>query len=273
VREESEDPKLTISQAADLTDVSEATLRERLNEVAARANGGLPALPSGRAELEPVSSREVAEPTASPEPGPKRDLTLDLVARLERQAAELAQLTTLANRAESLAQALSAEREDREALEGELEEARSELRSLKSHIGGLQARHHRRLGLETELVRTQAELAAAKAQLAETQTTWRDALSQKLKVGQSRRGGRSDEGKRQREALEADLVEVREALERAQQRIAELEERDAERASLQQQLAVAQRELRDAQAQLRELAGRQRRRALSLVAQRLGLGP
>jgi chromosome segregation ATPase len=272
MREESEDPKLTVSQAADLTGVSEAELRDRLRQLYPKANGGPPALPSGRAELEPVSSREVAEPTY-PEPGPKRDLTLDLVARLERQAAELAQLTTLANRAESLAQALSAEREDREALEGELEEARSELRSLKSHIGGLEARRHRRLGLETELVRTQAELAATKAQLAETQTTWRDALSQKLKVGQSRRGGRSDEGKRQREALEADLVEVREALERAQQRIAELEERDAERASLQQQLAVAQRELRDAQAQIRELAGRRRRRALSLVAQRLGLGP
>jgi chromosome segregation ATPase len=271
VREEGEEPRLTVSQVADLIGVSRAELRERLDS-ADRANGGRPGLPRGRAQLELASPAEVAARTESHQPGQSANLTLDLVARLEAQATEISRLTAIANKAESLAGAFSAEREEREAIEAELEEARSELRSLKSHLAGLHARHHHRLGLETELVRTQAELAAAKAQLAEAQTTWRDLVSPKLKFRVSRREQRDEAEKERRVALEAELAEARGGLQRAQRRIAELEAREAARASLGQRLAVAQRELREAQAQIRELPRRRRRRALSLVAQHLGRG-
>jgi chromosome segregation ATPase len=162
LREEGEEEKLTVAQAAVLTGISEATLRDRLDELAATANGGPPALAPG-AELEPVSRSEVAERAEThPQFDERNNLALSLVARLEAQATEITRLAAIASKAESLAQELSAERQDRAELQDELEEARSELKSLRSHIGGLEARHHHRLGLETELVRTQAELARNK---------------------------------------------------------------------------------------------------------------
>ena len=270
--EEGEDHKLTVSQAAVLTGVSEATLRDRLAELAATANGGSPVLARGRAELERVPSAEVAETTESHQLGERNNLALNLVARLEAQAAEIARLTTIASQAEALSEELAAERQEREALEDELEETRSELQSLKSHIGGLKARQRHRLGVETELVRTQAELAATQAQLAEARTTWRDVLVGRLPFRRSEGERPTDGLRRQREALEAELVEVREELEKAQQHIAELEERDTQRAAIQEQLAIAQRELQDARAWIRESASGRSWRGLSLVANILGRG-
>jgi hypothetical protein len=270
LREEGEEEKLTVAQAAVLTGISEATLRDRLDELAATANGGPPALAPG-AELEPVSRSEVAERAEThPQFDERNNLALSLVARLEAQATEITRLAAIASKAESLAQELSAERQDRAELQDELEEARSELKSLRSHIGGLEARHHHRLGLETELVRTQAELAATKAQLAEARTTWRDVFVSRHPFRRSERPNEGD--KRQREALEAELVEVRGALGSAQRRIAELEERDTERAALQEQFAIAQRELQDVHARMRESASGRSWRRLSLVANRLGRG-
>jgi predicted nucleic acid-binding Zn-ribbon protein len=269
--EEGEERTLTVSEAAALTGMSEATLRDRLAELAAKANGGPHAVARG-AELERVPRSEVAESADSHQSGEQNNLTLSLVARLEAQASEITRLAAIANKAESLAQELSAERQERAELEGELEEARSELQSLRSHIGGLEARHHHRLGLETELVRAQAELAATRAQLAEARTTWRDVLVSRLPFRRSMGGQPSRGEKRQREALEAELGEVREDLEKAQRRIAELEERDAQRAALQEQVATAQRELQDARAHLTEPASGPSWRGLPLLGNLLGRG-
>ena len=269
--EEGQEHQLTVSQAAVLTGISEATLRDRLEAVAAKSNGGPHAVARG-AELEPVPRSEVAETTESSQRGERNNLTLSLVARLEAQASEIARLAAVASKAESLAQELSAERQERAELQDELEEARSELQSLRSHIGGLEARHHHRLGLETELVRAQAELAATKGQLAEAQTTWRDVFRSRLPFRQAESERPNDDLKRQREALEAELVEVREDLGKAQRRIAELEERDTQRAALQEQLAIAQRELQDARARMRASTSRRSWRGLSLVGNLVGRG-
>ena len=269
--EEGQEHQLTVSQAAVLTGISEATLRERLAELAAKANGGTHAVARG-AELEPVPRSEAAETTKSPQSGERNNLALSLVARLEAQASEITRLAAVASKAESLAQELSAERQERAELQDELEDAKSELESLRSHVGGLEARHHHRLGLETELVRAQAELAATKGQLAEAQTTWRDVFLSRLPFRQAESERPNDDLKRQREALEAELVEVREDLEKAQRRIAELEERDTQRAALQEQLAIAQRELQEARARMREAASRRSWRGLFVVADRLGRG-
>jgi chromosome segregation protein len=264
LRGEGEDTELTLAEAAALTGLSEETLRHRLAQLATRANGGPPPGTSTGAELEPIGRSEVTVSGKSSQQ--QIDLALDLVARLEAQAVEISRLSAMASKAEALDQALAAEREERERLDAELEEARSELRSLKSRLGGLQARQHVHGGLETELVRTQAELAAAKARLADTQASWRSLFSEKLKQQRERR--RDDEDKR-REALSRELDEVREALETAQRRIAELEERDAERVALQERLAIAQRDLGEARERVAELAQSRNRRGLSL-AQRLG---
>ena len=270
--EEGEERTLTVSQAAVLTGMSEATLRDRLAELAAESNGGPHAVARG-AELERVPRSEVAESAETHHQFDERNnLALSLVARLEAQATEITRLAAIASKAESLAQELSAERQDRAELQDELEEARSELKSLRSHIGGLEARHHHRLGLETELVRAQAELAATKAQLAEARTTWRDVLGSRLPFRRSMGEQPSEGEKRQREALEAELGEVREDLERAQRSIAELEERDTQRAALQEQLGIAQRELQEARARMRKSASRRRWRGLSVVVDRVGRG-
>jgi DNA repair exonuclease SbcCD ATPase subunit len=269
--EEGEERKLTVSQAAALTGMSEATLRDRLAELAATSNGGPHSVARG-AELEPVSRSEVAETTESHHSGERNNLTLSLVARLEAQASEITRLAAAASKAESLAQELSVERQERAKLQDELEEAESELQSLRSHLGGLEARHHHRLGLETELVRAQAELAATKAQLAEARTTWRDVLVSSLPFRRAESERPNDGDKRQREALEAELGEVREDLEKAQRRIAELEERDTQRAALQEQLATAQRELQDARARLMESASGRSWRGLPLLGNLLGRG-
>jgi chromosome segregation ATPase len=267
---EDEDRALTLAEAAALTGVSEATLRHRLAQLAVRANGGPPPAASLGAELERIARSEVTAFRQSSQAGQQGiDLALDLVARLEAQAVEISRLSALASKGEALDHALAAEREERERLQGELREADSELQSLKSRLGGVQARQLMRGGLETELVRTQAELAAAKAQLADAQTSWRSVLSRKLK--QRREQGGEDEDKR-RDALSAELGEVREALETAQRRIAELEQSDAERVVLQDKLAAAQRDLANAEERIAELAQSGSRRGLSLVARRLGLG-
>ena len=269
--EEGEEHQLTVAQAAVLTGISEATLRDRLAALAVKSNGGTQAVARG-AELEPVPRSEVADTTESSQTGERNNLALSLVARLEAQAAEISRLTAVADRAEALSEAVSAERGEREALQDELEEARCELESLRSHVGGLEARHHHRLGLETELVRAQAELAATKGQLAEAQTTWRDVFLSRLPFRQAESERPNDDLKRQREALEAELVEVREDLEKAQRRIAELEERDTQRAALQEQLAIAQRELQNARARMRESTSRRSWRGLSLVGNLVGRG-
>ena len=263
MRQEGEEHKLTVAQAAVLTGVSEATLRDRLDELAATANGGAPAFPLGRAELEPVAPSEVAQRTDTHEFRARDDLTLKLVAHLEAQAAEISRLTAMADQAEALSEDLSSERQEREELQDALEGARSELQALKSHIGGLKARHHHRLDLETELVRTQAELAAAKAQLAEARTTWRDLFTRKLNL----RERRSEKEEKLRERPSAELVEGREALEKAQRRIAELEELDA---AHKERLAIAQRELQTAHARIAELASPRSWWVLSVLSRRLG---
>jgi chromosome segregation ATPase len=265
---EDEDRALTLAEAAALTGVSEATLRHRLAQLAVRANGGPPPAASLGAELERIARSEVTAFRQSSQAGQQGiDLALDLVARLEAQAVEISRLSALASKGEALDHALAAEREERERLQGELREADSELQSLKSRLGGVQARQLMRGGLETELVRTQAELAAAKAQLADAQTSWRSVLSRKLK--QRREQGGED---KRRDALSAELGEAREALETAQRRIAELEQSDAERVVLQDKLAAAQRDLANAEERIAELAQSGSRRGLSLVARRLGLG-
>ena len=272
MRQEGEEHKLTVAQAAVLTGVSEATLRDRLDELAATANGGPPALSRGRAELEPVAPSEVAQRTDTHQFRARDDLTLKLVAHLEAQAAEISRLTAMASQAEALSEELSAERQEREELQDALEGARSELQALKSHIGGLKARHHHRLDLETELVRTQAELSATKAQLTEAHPIWRNVFASKFPLRRSRRELANEREKGQRDALEAELVEVRGALERAQRRIAELQDADTQRAALHEQLAIAQRELQDARARTRESASGRSWRGLSLVGNILGRG-
>jgi chromosome segregation ATPase len=269
--EEGEEHKLTVSEAAVLSGMSEATLRDRLAELAAESNGGPHAVARG-AELERVPRSGVGERAESHQSGEGNHLALSLVARLEAQATEITRLAAIASKAESLAQELSADRQERGELQDELEEARSELQSLRSHVGGLEARHHHRLGLETDLVRAQAELAATKAQLAEAQTTWRDVLSSRLPFRRAERERPNDGDKRQREALEAELVEVRGTLEGAQRRISELEARDTERAALQERVAIAQRELQEARERIRESSSDRSWRGLSLVGNILGRG-
>lgn len=248
-----EESKLTIAEAAELSGVSEAAIRDRLHERAARTNGVALALtrqdqgpPSPAGRLGPEQ-----EPDPEHEPGVR--LTLELVEHLERQAAEIAELRAAAASAESLSQELGAQQVEREELETELEAARSEIRSLKSHMAGLRGRQERRLMIENELVRTQADLEATKAQLAEVSTTWRDWFRW-ARMPDSLTPGRARTDEKRQSAMESELAEARRELQDARRRIAELEQREQSAAKLEEDLAAAQAELEAARARITELA-------------------
>jgi chromosome segregation ATPase len=251
-----EETKLTIAEVADLSGLSETAIRDRLHERAARTNGVALALArQDGAPPAPADARrgQEEEPNRDHEAGVR--LTLELVEHVERQAAEIAQLRAAAGDTESLSQELVGLRVERDDLHSQLEEARAEIESLRSHMGSLRGRHERRLAVESELVQAKADLEATRAQLAEATTTWRDWLPRTPHFLKDRRA-RAQEARQT--TFETELAEARAELQKAHRRIAELEQRDESRAKLQQDLAAAQAEVEAARARIAELTPERR---------------